>query len=170
MAERTLLQQASITGATVGPLKADDRRALFEGWANEAKARKIVRAGKFLSTCHTIEGGPMAGVVSPSMPVSIIENRAPEELGGGGRAYCTLNEGLGKVLRYGAYSPDVLARLRWMSDELAPALRAALRAMPDGLDIKNVIARALQMGDEAHNRNVAPLDGARALRSVSRRR
>ncbi|MCE2452270.1 MAG: DUF1116 domain-containing protein, partial [Nitrospinae bacterium] len=108
--------------------------------------------------------GPMAGVVSPSMPVSIIENRAPEELGGGGRAYCTLNEGLGKVLRYGAYSPDVLARLRWMSDELAPALRAALRAMPDGLDIKNVIARALQMGDEAHNRNVAATSTvARAL-------
>lgn len=161
MGERTLLHAGPpITWEHMsGPLKGAMIGAiLLEGWAQDAEAaEKLCASGEIIfEPCHhhsTV--GPMAGVVSPSMPVSIIENRAPAQLGGGGRAYCTLNEGLGKVLRYGAYSPEVLTRLRWMAGELAPALRAALEAMPDGLDIKNVIARALQMGDEAHNRNVA---------------
>ena len=142
-----------------GPLKgAMIGAALLEGWAqDDREAEKLCASGEItFEPCHHHSAvGPMAGVVSPSMPVSVIENRAPAELGGGGRTYCTLNEGLGKVLRYGAYSEDVLARLKWMADELAPALRAAVQAMPDGLDIKNVIARALHMGDEAHNRNHA---------------
>ncbi|MEE9274750.1 MAG: DUF1116 domain-containing protein, partial [bacterium] len=104
---------------------------------------------------HHAAVGPMAGVMSPSMPVFVLENRAPAELGGGGRSYCTLNEGLGKVLRYGAYGPEVLDRLRWMAEELAPAMKGAVDAMEDGLDIKNIIARALHMGDEVHNRNLA---------------
>lgn len=161
MGERILLHAGPpITWERMsGPLRgAMIGAALLEGWAQDAEAaEELCASGEItFEPCHHHSAvGPMAGVVSPSMPVSIIENRAPAELGGGGRAYCTLNEGLGKVLRYGAYSEDVLARLRWMAEELAPALRAALRAMPEGLDIKNVIARALQMGDEAHNRNVA---------------
>ncbi len=161
MGERTLLHAGPpITWERMsGPLRgAMTGATLLEGWAQDAnEAEQLCASGEIaFEPCHhhsSVE--PMAGVVSPSMPVSIIENRAPAELGGGGRAYCTLNEGLGKVLRYGAYSEDVLERLKWMAEELAPALRAALRATPEGLDIKSVIARALQMGDEAHNRNVA---------------
>jgi hypothetical protein len=72
----------------------------------------------------------------------------------GGTAYCTLNEGLGKVLRYGAYEPSVVERLRWMRDVLGPALAGALRRHGP-LDIRGLIAQALQMGDEGHNRNRA---------------
>jgi len=91
----------------------------------------------------------MAGIVTASMPVWEIENRAF-----GNKAYCTLNEGLGKVLRYGAFSQEVIDRLAWMRDELGPALQAAMKSHGP-LDMRTLIAQALQMGDEGHNRNRA---------------
>jgi len=93
--------------------------------------------------------GPMAGVVSPSMPVWIIENTEY-----GNHAYCTLNEGLGKVLRYGAYGKEVYARLHWMADVLYPTLADAVQESGP-IDLRGLIAQALHMGDECHNRNRA---------------
>jgi hypothetical protein len=92
----------------------------------------------------------MAGIISPRMPVFIFENKAF-----GNRAYATQNEGLGKVLRYGGLGPEVYERLRWMETDLYPALDRALQALPDGIDIRSLIAQALHMGDECHNRNRA---------------
>jgi hypothetical protein len=92
----------------------------------------------------------MAGLISPSMPVAVVRNQAAGNL-----AYATLNEGLGKVLRFGAYGPEVLERLRWMASVLAPGLRRALVALPEGIRLKAIMAQALHMGDEVHNRNVA---------------
>ena len=89
----------------------------------------------------------MAGVVSPSMWMFVLA-----DAGTGQRAYCTLNEGLGKVLRYGAYSAEVLERLRWMSDVLGPLLQAAVRRTGP-VDVTAILAQMVQMGDEAHNRN-----------------
>jgi len=91
----------------------------------------------------------MAGVVSPSMQVYVVEDAAT-----GRASYSNLNEGYGKVLRYGAYSSEVLDRLRWMNEELGPLLAAAL-AGSEGLDLKSLLAEALHMGDEGHNRNKA---------------
>ncbi|GLX03623.1 DUF1116 domain-containing protein [Microbispora sp. NBRC 16548] len=126
---------------------------LFEGLAatpEEAEDRLASGAGITLDSCHhhrTV--GPMAGVVSPSM--WMLEVADAEH---GGTAYCSLNEGLGKVLRYGAYGPEVIERLRWMGEVLGPVLAAALeRCGP--LDLRTLIAQALQMGDELHNRNRA---------------
>ncbi|MEV1204616.1 YlbE family protein [Microbispora rosea] len=126
---------------------------LFEGLAatpEEAEERLASGAGISLDSCHhhrTV--GPMAGVVSPSM--WMLEVADAEH---GGTAYCSLNEGLGKVLRYGAYGPEVIERLRWMGEVLGPVLAAALeRCGP--LDLRTLIAQALQMGDELHNRNRA---------------
>ncbi len=132
-------------GAVIGAV-------LYEGWADtpEAAERLVSGGGVTFAPCHHFGAvGPMAGILSPSMPVVIVEN-AP----GGTRAFATLNEGLGKVLRFGAYSQEVLDRLRWMNDTLAPALGQALRARGP-VDLKNLTAQALQMGDECHNRNVA---------------
>src|SRR5439155_335047 len=84
-----------------------------------------------------------------SMPVLVVENRFA-----GNRAYSTLNEGLGKVLRYGANSPDVIERLRWFRDVVGPALGEALRRS-GGVDLRALIGQAVQMGDECHNRNRA---------------
>lgn len=134
-----------LRGAIIGGL-------LFEGLAaDEAEAVALVeRGGVRLAPCHHHAAvGPMAGVTTASMPVYIIENRAF-----GNRAFSNLNEGYGKVLRYGAYSEDVLARVRWMTDVLAPAVGAALERA-GGLDLKGLIARQLTMGDEGHNRNAA---------------
>ena len=91
----------------------------------------------------------MAGIVSPSMPVVVVDNGA-----GGNRAFSNLNEGLGKVLRFGANSPEVIARLRWQRDVLAPTLRAAL-ARTGPIELRPLMAQALAMGDEVHNRNAA---------------
>jgi len=132
-------------GAVIGGL-------ILEGLAgNRQEAEALAASGDILfEPCHHHSSvGPMAGVVTWSMPVWVVENKTF-----GNRAYCTLNEGLGKVLRYGAFSEEVLARLRWMAEDLAPALKKVLgRHGP--IDMKSMIAQALQMGDEGHNRNRA---------------
>lgn len=125
---------------------------LYEGWAKTpAAARKIAASGKIeYSPCHGHQAvGPMAGIVSPSMPVFLVKNEAS-----GNMAFCTLNEGLGKVLRYGAFGPEVIQKLRWLEKILCPNLDEALR-LHGPLDLKMIMAQALHMGDELHNRNRA---------------
>ena len=103
-----------------------------------------------LTPCHDKGGvGPMAGVVSPSMPVWVLRDETH-----GTSSWCTLNEGLGKVLRYGAFGPEVIERLRWMGDVLGPAFAGALKAHGP-VDLKAIIGQMVQMGDEGHNRNRA---------------
>lgn len=126
---------------------------LYEGWAKSPEEASQLAASGALTfePCHHHHAvGPMAGIISPSMPVWIIENAAFQN-----RAFCTMNEGLGKVLRFGAFAPDVIAKLKWMEMVLYPTLDKAVRSMDGGIDIKNLIAQALYMGDECHNRNKA---------------
>jgi hypothetical protein len=136
-----------------GPLRGALLGAvLFEGMAtSEAEALSMVETGEveFDSCHHHGAVGPMAGVISASMKVYVVEN-----LEHGNTSFSNLNEGYGKVLRYGAYSDDVLKRLRWMNDVLGTALADAL-AQSNGLDLRALIAEALHMGDEGHNRNKA---------------
>jgi Protein of unknown function (DUF1116) len=125
---------------------------LFEGLADSpAEAERKLAAGEVvLDSCHHHRAvGPMAGVLSPSMWVFEVHDTT-----GGGTAYCSLNEGLGKVLRYGAYGPEVIGRLRWMSAVLGPVLQQAVRRHGP-MDVRALIAQMLQMGDEGHNRNRA---------------
>lgn len=125
---------------------------LFEEWAdNEEDARKLLASGEIkLIPCHHVNAvGPMGGITSPNMPVFVVENRTD-----GNRAYCTMNEGIGKVLRFGAYSEEVINRLRWMRDILGPTLGRAIREL-GGIDVNPLMAKALAMGDEFHQRNIA---------------
>jgi hypothetical protein len=137
-----------------GPMQAGViGAALLEGWADtpEAASRLAARGEIKFSPCHHHDSvGPMAGIISESMPLIVAEDPAT-----GRRAYCNLNEGAGRALRYGALGEDVMTRLRWMNDRLGPALRAALHSLDDPVDLKSVTAQALQMGDECHSRNVA---------------
>lgn len=133
-------------GSCVGAL-------LFERWAaTEEQARAMLAAGEIrFEPCHHHDAvGPMGGITSPSMAVVVVENRQ-----GGNRAYCTMNEGIGKVLRFGAYDAEVVARLEWMRDVLGPALAQALRQTADGYALIPLISRAITMGDEFHQRNIA---------------
>ncbi len=136
-----------------GPLRGGVIGGLiYEGLAADADgAAALAASGEIeYSPCHHHDAvGPMAGIVTASMPVWEVRNQPF-----GAVAYCTLNEGLGKVLRYGAYAEEVQQRLAWMRDELAPALAVALAAHGP-LDMRSLIAQALQMGDEGHNRNRA---------------
>ncbi len=139
--------------AMCGPMQGAVLGAVvLERWADSVEAaRSLVESGAVeLEPCHHHASvGPMAGIIGPSMPVAVVENRAA-----GNRAYSNLNEGLGKVLRFGANGPEVIDRLRWMSDVLAPTLRAAL-ARTGPVELKPLMAQALNMGDEVHNRNAA---------------
>jgi hypothetical protein len=136
-----------------GPMRGAITGALiFEGRARDMdEAQALVESGEIeLEPCHHHQAvGPMAGVTSPSMSVYILENKTP-----GNKSYSNLNEGYGKVLRYGAYSEEVLDRLRWMEEVMAPVLAKALEAS-GGVDIRALLAEALHMGDEGHNRNKA---------------
>lgn len=136
-----------------GPMKgAVIGAVLFEGLAADDKeAVKLIESGAIkFDPCHEHKAvGPMAGVLSAHMPVHIVKNET-----NGDFAYCSINEGLGKVLRFGAYSKEVLDRLAFLRDEFMPVMQKAL-ALTDGIDIKLITAQALQMGDECHNRNKA---------------
>ncbi|MCW5851079.1 MAG: DUF1116 domain-containing protein [Anaerolineae bacterium] len=134
-----------LRGAVIGAL-------LYEGLArDEAQAVAMVEAGEVeFAPCHHHQTvGPMAGVTSASMMVYVLDNVTH-----GNQAYSNLNEGYGKVLRYGAYAPEVLAKLRWMNEAMGPLLADAL-ALSEGIDIRALLAEALHMGDEGHNRNKA---------------
>jgi hypothetical protein len=124
----------------------------YEGWAeSDDEARALVERGAIaLGPCHRAgAAGPMTGIVTPSMPVLVVENRA-----GGNRAGATVNEGLGKVLRFGANDGSVIERLRWLAAEAGPLLGAAIRGA-GGIDLRAIMAQAVRMGDEMHQRNVA---------------
>jgi hypothetical protein len=137
-----------------GPLRgAMIGACLYEGWAQDAaEAEALLQAGAVRwEPCHHHGAvGPMAGVTSPSMQVYVVENVTH-----GNVAYSNLNEGYGKVLRYGAFSTEVLAKLRWMNDVMGPLLAKALERSGDGIDIRTLLAESLHMGDEGHNRNKA---------------
>jgi hypothetical protein len=139
--------------AMCGPMRGAVLGAVvLEGWADSAEAAlHLVERGEVaLEPCHHHGAvGPMAGIISPSMPVFVVENRAA-----GNRAYCNFNEGLGKVLRFGANGPEVIARLRMIATVVAPTLRAVL-ARTGAIELKPLMAQALNMGDEVHNRNAA---------------
>ena len=136
-----------------GPMRGAVMGALiYEGLAKTPEeAGKLAQSGSIeFSPCHEHSAvGPMAGIISPSMPVFVLKNEENGNLG-----YCTLNEGLGKVLRYGAYGPEVVKKLKWMETVLYPALKKAVAKLGK-VDLKNIIAQALHMGDEVHNRNRA---------------
>jgi hypothetical protein len=126
--------------------------AVFEGWAADLdEAARAAADGRFSfhPNHHFGAVGPMTGMTTVSQPVMIVENKVF-----GNRAYCTINEGLGKVMRFGGNDHEVLARLRWIADVLGPVLAAAL-AQNGGIALKGIIARGLAMGDEMHQRNVA---------------
>ena len=125
---------------------------LFEEWAdNEADARKLLESGEIhFIPCHHVKAvGPMGGITSPNMAVFVVKNMTD-----GNEAYCTMNEGIGKVLRFGAYSEEVVDRLRWMRDILGPTLGKAIRKL-GGIAVNPLIAKAIAMGDEFHQRNIA---------------
>lgn len=136
----------TIRGACIGA-------ALFEGWAaDEEAARRVVAEQVRLIPCHHVGAvGPMGGITSAHMALMKVVNTTYGNL-----SYSTLNEGIGKVLRFGGYDAEVIERLAWMRDVLGPALSAALRlAGSEGYPLAPVMARALTMGDEMHQRNIA---------------
>ena len=140
-------------GSMCGPMRgAVVGIAVFEGWAADlADAERLAESGAFrLKPNHDFGAvGPMTGMTTRSQPVLVVENRTS-----GNRAFCTINEGLGKVMRFGGNDASVLKRLGWLRDTLGPALGAALR-VGKGIDLKPLVARGLTMGDEMHQRNLA---------------
>ena len=155
MTERTILHAGPpVTWeAMCGPMRGAVMGGLiYERLASTPEEAAALAASGEISfePCHHHGAvGPMAGVTTVSMPVWIVEN-----VTAGNRAYCTLNEGLGKVLRYGAYGSEVIDHLNWIRDDLAPILSKSIEEHGP-IDLRSLIAQALQMGDEGHNRNRA---------------
>lgn len=140
--------------AMTGPMQGSCiGAALFEKWADsEEEARLLFEAGevRFVPCHHVHAVGPMGGITSGDMAVLVVENKQD-----GIRAYCTMNEGIGKVLRFGAYSEEVVQRLEWMRDVLGPTIAKALATSEEGINLNVLIAKAITMGDEFHQRNIA---------------
>ncbi len=136
-----------------GPMRGAVAGAIvYEGWAPTLDGAEALAAAGGITlhpNHHFAAVGPMTGITTASMPVMVVENRAF-----GNRAFCTLNEGLGKVMRFGGNDAEVLRRLGWLRDCLGPAMAAALRDL-GGVALRALVARGLGMGDEMHQRNVA---------------
>jgi hypothetical protein len=127
--------------------------ALYEGWAKTAEeaADRLGRGEVSFVPNHDLAAvAPMSGTISPSMPLFVVRNPTH-----GNTAYTNFAEGIGRVLRFGAYGPEVIERLKWIANALAPAIKAALAALPEGVDLKAIQSQALLMGDEVHSRNAA---------------
>lgn len=139
--------------AMTGPMRGACLGAtLFERWAeNEEEALALFEANdvRFIPCHHVQAVGPMGGITSGNMPVFIVENRKE-----GNQAFCILNEGIGKVLRFGAYSQEVVDRLDWIKEVLGPTIHQALAFTEEGLNLNVLIARSITMGDEFHQRNI----------------
>jgi hypothetical protein len=152
---RTLLHAGAPVpwNAMCGPMKGSMIGAvLYEGWADSASAAEqmLARGEIPFAQCHDFSAvGPMSGIISRSMPLFVVKNHAH-----GNSAYTLFNEGIGKVLRFGANSPEVIDRLRWIGAVLAPALKSAVQNA-GGIDLKSIQSQALLMGDEVHSRNSA---------------
>ncbi len=143
------IQYSEMTGPMQGSCVG---AALFEGWAkDEAEARRMLEAGEveFIPCHHVNAVGPMGGITSGNMAVLVVKNKADGTL-----AYCTMNEGIGKVLRFGAFSEEVVNRLHWMADVLGPTIAKAVKSTPEGINLNVVISKAITMGDEFHQRNI----------------
>ena len=126
---------------------------MYEGWAdNEEDAKKLAASGEIrFEPCHHWDAvGPMGGITTGSMPWLVVENRAT-----GNKGYCTINEGIGKVARFGAYDQSVIDRFNWMEKSLAPILSKALKQIEGGLNLNVIMAKSIGMGDEFHQRNHA---------------
>jgi hypothetical protein len=122
---------------------------LFEGWAHTiAEAESMLVRGEIcLEPNHNHQAvGPMAGTISPSLPVFVVENKTF-----GNRAYCRNVEGL---QQFGDYSENALNGLRFWRDIAAPAMRLGVQQSGE-ISLKPIITQALQMGDELHNRHSA---------------
>jgi hypothetical protein len=155
MTDRTILH----AGAPIAPqeMAGPMRGAIAGALVYERLAPDLDRAYRLMDSgdvtidsCHNHDAvAPMAGIISPSMPVWVVENRT-----NGARAYSNLNEGPGRTLRYGANGPEVIERLRWMQTTLAPQLREAVLSL-EGIPIFPLVQEALEMGDECHSRNHA---------------
>ena len=155
LADRTILHAGPPIGweRMCGPMRgAVTGIAVFEGWAKDlAEAETMAASGQFRfePNHHHDCVGPMTGMTTRGQMLMVVENRTF-----GNRAYCAINEGLGKVMRFGGNDAEVLDRIRWLTMSLGPALSLALKEL-GGIPLKPLIARGLGMGDEMHQRNVA---------------
>ena len=136
-----------------GPMRGAVAGAIvFEGWAKDLDAATALAASgaiAFEPNHHHDAVGPMTGMTTRGKAVLVVENQAF-----GNRAFCTVNEGLGNVMRFGGNDAEVIERLRWIATVAGPALGAAIRKR-GGIPLKGLIARGLAMGDEMHMRNAA---------------
>lgn len=137
-----------------GPMKGAVIGALmYEELAKDPdEAVVLAKSGKIhFAPAHDHQAvGAMTGVFSAHMTVHVLKNVTHGNL-----AFCPVHEGSGyNVQRYGSWDPDVLQRLHWLDDEYRPAIKAALH-LSGGIDIRAIIAQALHMSDELHNRNKA---------------
>ena len=136
-----------------GPMRGSILGALkYEGLAHsDEEALDLMNKGEITyGPTHPYRVvAPMTGVVSYSMPLLEVKNETF-----GNSVYSPLNEGPGNVLRFGAHNRSVIKHLSWLQNVLAPVLDKAVQKI-GGVNLKGIMAQALAMGDELHQRNTA---------------
>ncbi len=125
---------------------------VYEKLAKDFKeAEHLIKSGEVVfSPCHHHNViGTMAGITSASMPVFVVEDKV-----NGNTVYANIREETVKALRYGFYDENVQRKLEWNAKTLGPVISEALK-ISGGIDMINLIAQSLHMGDDGHNKNTA---------------
>jgi Protein of unknown function (DUF1116) len=131
-----------LRGAIVGTM-------IFEGLATTWNdAVKMIRQGgiEFSSNHDHDAVGPMAGVISPSLPILVVKDSS-----NGKTCFARFVE---NRVQFGLFDRESVDVLRFWSEKLSKLLGKAIRKSK-GIDLKPIMARALHMGDELHNRPAA---------------
>ncbi|MBQ6492235.1 MAG: DUF1116 domain-containing protein [Atopobiaceae bacterium] len=136
-----------------GPMRGAVMTALvYEGLASDnEEAAELAASGKIKfrpnHDCGSV--GPMAGVTTYTMPLLEITNEAF-----GNKVYIGINEGDIRAMCFGSDDPVVIPRLNWFRDEFAPYFKEAL-ADHGPVSLRPIVAQALTMGEDEHNRTFA---------------
>ena len=122
----------------------------LEGWAKtDDEAVALLERGdvKCESACDYATNGSGTGIITASVPLLVVEDRAYAS-----RAGVFPHEGKfgGGFCGWGLYSPDIAANLRWLRDTLFPPIANVLRKR-GGFPMRNLFAIAREMGDDLHS-------------------
>ncbi len=135
------------------PLRRSMRaEVVAEGWAaSAAGADELLRSGQVWLACandHRVVV-PMATALAPGAPVYVVQEQAA-----GATAFAPISQGPGDVAWFGRDSDGAIARLVFLREVAAPAVRRIL-SLAGPLDVLSVAAQALAMGDDIHVRTQA---------------
>lgn len=124
--------------------------ALMEGWAASRKeADRLLKRGDIHvdSALNYAAVGSGTGIITPSVPLLIVEDRRTKKRAG---VFPAEGKFGGGFCGWGLYSKEIADNLRYLRERVYEPLSRLLEE-EGGLELKSLIAESIEMGDENHS-------------------